>query len=178
MVNPKLVPVNTCSESTECHPRSKRALPSSVSTPERSPGVKKLQKVSSQFQGPSSEVEIHRTRGAGARKSLGMELQDNWIAHRSNLREWRSPLNIDDMMDPELQSTHVKVLTLWPSRRTDVWVPIAKEGTLLLKNVASKNWQAVAQRSCKACEIETGKFWKPSGVSSTVNSDSNVPLNR
>ena len=121
MVKPKFVPVNTCSVSTECHPSSKRALPSSVSTPERSPGAKKLQKVSSQFQGLSSEVEVYRTRGAGARKSLGMEFQDSFELPIVAIDENEdSLLNIDDIMDPELQLTHVKVLTLWPNRSTNV----------------------------------------------------------
>ena len=155
VVNPKFVVLNTCSESPECHPRSKRALPSSVSTPERSPGAKKLQKVASQFQGPSSEVEVHRTRG-GARKSLEMEFQDNLELPIVAIRENEdSFLNIDDIMDPQLQSTRVKVLILWPSGRTDVRVPEAKEDILLLKNVASKNWQAVANAVVKHVELKT-----------------------
>lgn len=155
VVNPKFVAVNTCSESTDCHPRSKRALPSSVSTPERSPGAKKMQKVSSQFQGPSSEVEVHRTTSAGARKSLGMEFQDNFELPIVAIRENEdSLLNIDDILDPELQSTRVKVLTLWPSGRTDVRVPEAREDILLLKNIASKNWQAVANAVVKHVELK------------------------
>ena len=152
VVNPKIVAVNTRSEleveSTESRPRSKRALPSSVSTPERSPGAKKLQKVSSDFQKRSSEDEVHRPRAA-ARKSLGMQFQEN-VALRQELpavtihENEDSLLNIDDIIDPELQSTHVKVLTLWPSGRTDVRAPKSKEDLLLLKNVALKNWQAVA----------------------------------
>ena len=128
VVNPKIVAVNTRSEleveSTESRPRSKRALPSSVSTPERSPGAKKLQKVSSEFQRRSSEDEVHRPRAA-ARKSLGMQFQEN-VALRQELpavaihENEDSLLNIDDIIDPELQSTRVKVLTLWPSGRTDV----------------------------------------------------------
>ena len=34
-INPKFVAVSTCSESTECNPSSKRALPSSVSLHQR-----------------------------------------------------------------------------------------------------------------------------------------------
>jgi len=53
-------------------------------------------------------------------------------------------LNIDKIIDPELHLTRVKVLTLWPSGRTDVQACRRKEDTCisLLKNVASKNWQA------------------------------------
>lgn len=114
-----------------------------------------MQKVSSEFQGPSSEDEVHRPRvGAGARKSLGMQFQEN-IALRQELpaiaicKNEDSLLNIDDIIDPELQLTRVKVLTLWPSGRTDVRAPKAKEDILLLKNVALKNWQAVANAVVK-----------------------------
>lgn len=146
--NPKFVAVNTCSElevkSTEAPPRSKRALPCSVSTPERCPGAKKMQKVSSEFQGPSSKDKVHRPRVC-ARKSPGMQFQEN-VALRQQPAEAvceNSLLNIDDITDPELQLTRVKVLTLWPSGRTDVRAPEAKEDNLLLNNVALANWQAV-----------------------------------
>ena len=49
---------------------------------ERSPEAKKLYKVSSEFQGPSSE-DVHRPRvGASAKKSLGMQLQENAVPHQ------------------------------------------------------------------------------------------------
>ena len=35
-------------------------------------------------------------------------------------------------------------MVLWPNGRTDVRVPDRKENITLLKNVAFKNWQAVA----------------------------------
>ena len=54
-------------------------------------------------------------------------------------------LNIDDIisLEPE-QSTRVKVLVLWPSGKTDVRVPDRKENINLLKNIALRNWTAVA----------------------------------
>ena len=57
-------------------------------------------------------------------------------------------LNIDDIMSHE-QTTLVKVLILWPNGRTEVRVPGEKEDILLLKNVALKNWQAVANSVLK-----------------------------
>ena len=53
--------------------------------------------------------------------------------------------NIDDIisLEPE-QSTHVKVLVLWPSGKTDIRVPDRKENINLLKNIALKNFTAVA----------------------------------
>ena len=72
-----------------------------------------------------------------------MEFQDNFELPIVAIRENEdSLLNIDDIMDPKLQSTRVKVLTLSASGRTDVRVPEAKKDIFLLKNVASKNWQA------------------------------------
>ena len=108
-----------------------------------------------------------------------MEFQDNLELPIVAIRENEdSFLNIDDIMDPELQSTRMKVLTLWPSGRTDVRVPEAKEGILLLKSVASKNWQAVANAVVKHVELKPEilkALWR---VFKTVNSDSTVPLNR
>ena len=65
-----------------------------------------------------------------------------------------SLLSINDIIDPELQSTRVKVLTLWSSGRTDVRAPESKEDILLLKNVALKNWQAVANAVFQHEELE------------------------
>ena len=69
--NPKFVTVNVHDELefevTEVElPRSKRALPTSVSTPERIPGVRKIQKVSSDNQGSSSEDVVLRPRAGDA----------------------------------------------------------------------------------------------------------------
>ena len=91
--------------------RSKRALLSAVSTPERSPGAKNCRKISSEFQGPGTEDEVLRPRvGAGVRKSLGMQFQKN-VALRQEQpavairKNEDSLLNINDIIDPELQST-------------------------------------------------------------------------
>ena len=77
VVNLKFVAANNCSEIefelTECHARSRKAL---LSSREKSQRKKKLQKVSSKFQEPNSEDEVHRPTcrvSAGARKSLGMQ---------------------------------------------------------------------------------------------------------
>ena len=72
VVNPKFVAVNTCNESTKCHPRSKRTL----SLPyllQREVRSRKIAESFTSIPWPSSEVEFNRTRGAGARISLGME---------------------------------------------------------------------------------------------------------
>ena len=76
-----------------------------------------MQKVSSQFQGPSSEDEVHKPR-VSALKSLGI-FEENVALHQQPAvaisENEDSLLNIDDIIDRELQSTCVKVLTLWPS---------------------------------------------------------------
>ena len=108
VVNPKFVTVNVDDELefevTEVKlPRSKRSLPTSVATPERSPGVRKIQKVSSDNQGSSSEDVVHRPR-AGVRKSLGMQFQENVAASEVVVENVDALLNIDDIVSCQ-QST-------------------------------------------------------------------------
>ena len=79
-----------------------------------------MQKVSSEFQGP----KLHRLRvGAGARKSLETQFQEN-VALRQELlsvaihENEDCLLNIDDIIDPEVQSGD-------PCERADLVVPVA-----------------------------------------------------
>lgn len=88
-------------------------------------------------------------------------------------------LIIDDIIDPEVKSTRVKVLTLymWRSGKTDLRAPEAKEDILLLENIASKNCQRVANAVVKHKKL------KPETLEALwhvfkVNSDSTVPTNR
>ena len=154
VVNPKIAVVNTHDEpevevTAELQPRSKRSLPTSISTPDRSPGAKKLQKVSSDDQRSSSEnADYHRPRvGVSARKSLGLQFQADVVASQDDNED--GLLNINDIIDPELQSTRIKSLILWPSGRTDVRSPEERDDILLIKNIALKNWQAVANAVLK-----------------------------
>lgn len=68
-------------------------------------------------------------------------------------------LNIDDIitLEPE-QSTREKVLVLWPSGKTDVRVPDRKENINLLKNIALKNWTAVANAILTHSELRQDIF--------------------
>ena len=132
MVNPKFITHSDPEvDETDVLPRTKRSLPTSVSTPEKSPGQKKISKTS---QNPAKT-----TRKISARKSLGCHFDSNANENVDAL------LNIDDIisLEPE-QSTRVKVLVLWPSGKTDVRVPDRKENINLLKNIALKTWTAVA----------------------------------
>ena len=98
MVNPKFItPSNPEIDDTDVLPRTKRCLPTSVSTPESSPGQKKIPKI---YQSPTKE-----TRKSSARKSLGCHFDGNVNKNEDAL------LNIDDIISPE-QSTRVKVLLL------------------------------------------------------------------
>ena len=81
-----------------------------------------------------------------ARKSLGSEFCIRVMKNEDAI------LNIDDMISSE-QSTCVKVVMLWPSGRTDVRVPDQKESIGLVKNIALKNWQAVANAALKHSEL-------------------------
>ena len=98
MVNPKfIIPSNPEVDDTDVLPRTRRCLPTSVSTPERSPRQKKIPKM---YQSPTKE-----TRKRSARKSLGCHFYGN-----VNKNE-HAFLNIDNIISPE-QSTRVKVLVL------------------------------------------------------------------
>ena len=130
MVNPKFI-THSDPEEMDVLPRTKRSLPTSVSTPERSPGQQKISK--------TSQSPAKTTRKISARKSLGCHFDSNAYENVDAL------LNIDDIisLEPE-QSTRVKVLVLWPSGKTDVRVPDRKENINLLKNIALRKWTAVA----------------------------------
>lgn len=138
VVNPKFFQLRDPEvEVTNVVPRAKRALSTSVSTPERSPGQKKMQKTR---QSPARE------KRNSARKSLGSQFC-SWLTENED-----AILNIDDMISSE-QSTRIKVVVLWPNGRTDVRVPDRKENINLLKNVAFKNWQAVANAVLQHSEL-------------------------
>ena len=139
VVNPKFItPSHPEVDDTDVLPRTKRSLPNSLSTPERSPGQKKIPKTS---QSPTKQ-----TRKISARKSLGYHFHSNVKENVDAL------LNIDDIISPE-QSTRVKILVLWPSGKTDIRVPDRKENINLLKNIALKNWTAVANAVLSHSEL-------------------------
>ena len=93
VVNPKFItpslPSNPEVDDTDVLPRTKRCLPTSVSTPERSPGQKKIPKI---YQSPTKE-----TRKSSARKSPGSHFD-------GNVNKNEDALLIDDIISPE-QST-------------------------------------------------------------------------
>ena len=91
--NPKFImPSNPEVDDTDDLPRTKRCLPTSVSTPERSPGQKEIPKI---YQSPAKD-----TRKSSARKSLGCHFNGNVNKNEYVL------LNIDDIISPG-QSTRV-----------------------------------------------------------------------
>lgn len=146
VVNPKFITHSDPEvDETDVLPRMKRSLPTSVSTPERSPGQKKISKTS---QNPAKT-----TRKISARKSLGCHFDSNANENVDAL------LNIDDIitLEPE-KSTHVKVLVLWLTGKTDVRVPDRKENINLLKNIALKNWTAVANAILTHSELRQDSF--------------------
>ena len=96
--------------------RQKEALDKKIQKPRQSPAKEKR---------------------SSARKSLASQFCSRVTENEDAI------LNIDDMISSE-QSTRVKVVVLWPNGRTDMRVPDRKENITLLKNVAFKNWQAVA----------------------------------
>ena len=132
VVNQKFItPSNPEVDDTDVLPRTKRCLPTYVSTPERSTGQKKIPKI---YQSPTKE-----TRKRGPRKSLGCHFYGNVNKNEDAL------LNIDEIISTE-QSTRVIVLVLCLSGKADIRMPDIdqKENITLLINIALINWTAVA----------------------------------
>ena len=81
-----------------------------------------------------------------------MRFQEN-VAARQVIENEDALLNIDDIMSCQ-QSTRMKVVILWTNGRPDVRVPEEKDNILILKNVALKNWQAVADAVLKHKQLK------------------------
>lgn len=99
--------------------RVKRALPMSVSTPDRSPNARKKSR------------SILRPQEKNRDKTCGV------------CDEVDQALNIDDMAGDKTKSK-VKVLILWPNGNVYVRIPSSEESIALVKNIALKKWKAVA----------------------------------
>lgn len=104
--------------------RTKRTLPTTVSTPERSPNQKKVARTDN---------------GDRCKKSLQY---DNGTTN-NDLRLF----NTDDICVSD-KKAKVKVMIQWPNGRTEVRIPSAEEqeSTSIIKNLALKRWDHV----CKA----------------------------
>lgn len=81
-----------------------------------------------------------------------MRFQEN-VSARQVIENEDALLNIDDIMSCQ-QSTRMKVVILWTNGRPDVRVPEEKDNILILKNVALKNWQAVANAVLKHKQLK------------------------
>lgn len=99
--------------------RVKRALPMSVSTPDRSPNARKKSR------SISTSQEKNRDKTCGV------------------CDEVDQALNIDDMVGDK-NKTKVKVLILWPNGNVYVRIPSSEESIALVKNIALKKWKPVA----------------------------------
>ena len=146
--NPKLqfvkeieVEVEVASDDESQAFRTKRGLPTTVSTPHRSPLVKKPPRISRE----NYDGNTKKLRGSQLRKSLGEEFQEiePWPSSDDLAKQNEDAyLNIDDILGSG--QTWVKVLILWPNGGTDVKTPSLNEDILLIKNVALNNLQVVA----------------------------------
>ena len=88
-----------------------------------------------------------REKRSSARKSVGSQFCSRVSKNKDAI------FNIDNMVSLE-HSTHVKFVMLWPSSKPDVRVPYQKENIALLKNIALKNWQFIANAVPKALGVE------------------------
>ena len=113
--------------STLVRNRTKRALPMSVSTPERSPYARKKPNIFSN----SKKNKKDKTNAV--------------------CDEVDQALNIDDMTGDKIR---VKVLILWPNGEIYVRVPSSEESILLVKNIALKKWKVVSNTVFKHTELQ------------------------
>ncbi|CAB3998266.1 Hypothetical predicted protein [Paramuricea clavata] len=113
--------------STPVRNRTKRALPMSVSTPERSPNARK---------NPKRILKHQKNK------------KDKTNAVRDEVDQ---ALNIDDMTGDK---TKVNVLILWPNGEIHVRVPSSEESILLVKNIALKKWKVVSNTVFKHTELQ------------------------
>ena len=125
--------------------RSKRQLPTTVSTPDRSPSNRKVSRTIDTSKKPSS------------RKSLFAKISE--ITEKESVSEQRASLtcdttesarrdllfqhmNVDDLVGKK--TTMVRVVTVYPSGEVDVRTPIDKQSKNLVRNIAQKKWKEVA----------------------------------
>lgn len=135
MENPKTSIADYNKENLPATPvrnRKKRALPTSVSPPERSPNAKNK----------SSIYSLKRPA----------TLSGNQYDRRDEVEQLP---NIDDIAGDK---TRVKVLILWPSGETYVHVPSNEESILLVKNIALKEWKSVANTVFKHKDLQLEVF--------------------
>ena len=117
--------------------RNKRQLPTSVSTPDRSPTNRKVTRTNREREVPSS------------RKSLFSEAchDDNETSNISGSQPRKEDLllehsNIDDLLGNK--ETMVKVIIVHPNDNVVVRTPADKQSKNLVKNISLKNWKAAA----------------------------------
>ena len=117
--------------------RNKRQLPTSVSTPDRSPTNRKVTRTNREREVPSN------------RKSLFSESchDQNETSNISESQPRNEDLllqhsNIDDLLGNK--ETMVKVIIVHPNGNVVVRTPANKQSKNLVKNISLKNWKAVA----------------------------------
>ena len=143
-------------EGDEIYSRFKR-LPTSVSSPERSPAPRKVKKNTEQTSAPKREGDQDRpSEGSKRQKSMTKKSifsrnseEDQDSANVSSALEnsdWGlGLLNVDDIVETVEQSkTRVKVLILYPGGHIEVRTPNENKTISVIKNIALKEWRAAA----------------------------------
>ena len=120
----------------------KRQLPTTVSSPERSPAVKKVLKV--------TEIDVPSGRESTAKKSLfGKENVESDSASTSGrqvgttIDPLLSALNVDSLLEKK-KTTQVKVITVLPSGLVKTYESFDHMTKSLIINASQKNLNAVA----------------------------------
>lgn len=138
--------------------RFKRCLPTSISSPERSPAQRKIRKSIEETSGQkrdgdrddAGEIDSPKCQKPSSRKSLFNpdENQESMNVVAASSRgegngDWGlGLLNVDDIV--EQNKTKVKVLILYPSGSILVRTPAETSTISVIKNIALKEWKAVA----------------------------------
>ena len=118
--------------------RSKRQLPTSVSTPDRSPSNRKVSRTS-------------RGEVPSSRKSLFSEVQNqheqNEPSNSSENQSRNEVLLLEHSKNDDLlgnKEAMVKAIIVHPNGNVVVRTPVDKQSKNLVKNISLKNWKAVA----------------------------------
>ena len=158
---------NDDQETASCgEDRFKRCLPTSVSSPERSPMIKKVQRKNNELSAAQKrereaeedgELGGKRKRNslrkslfcmaADKREETGEESKEN------DSGEWElGLLNVGDLIGDK-NDTRVKVLISYGSGHVEVRAPQVKKSIAIIKNMALKQWKAVANAIFNHAEL-------------------------
>ena len=127
--------------------RSKRQLPTYVSTPDRSPSNRKVSRTN-RGEVPSSRKSLFSEAQKQHEPNEPSDSSENQSRNEDLLLEHS---NIDDLLGNK--EAMVKVIIVHPNGNAVVRTPVDKQSNNLVKNISLKNWKAVANGVFGCCVV-------------------------